>query len=158
MSEPRVLPDLSQLTYGQMRNAIIGLDVCVCSALLPDRTYGLYDESKRLILIDRRMTYTRKRCTLMHELVHWLHGDRDLHRRHRQPARTTHTTGNRQTPHQPIGVRDRRNHLGRQTRIDRKRTQRHPGDRRGLQEHAARHDPRMNTKKPFTALQRREGQ
>ncbi len=21
------------------------------------------------------MTYTRKRCTLMHELVHWLHGD-----------------------------------------------------------------------------------
>ena len=58
-----------------MRNAILDLDVCVCSALLPDKTYGLYDESKRLILIDRRMTYTRKRCTLMHELVHWLHGD-----------------------------------------------------------------------------------
>ena len=71
----RYLPDLSRLTYGQMRNAILGLDVRVCSALLPDRTYGLYDESKRLILIDRRMTYTRKRCTLMHELVHWLHGD-----------------------------------------------------------------------------------
>ena len=75
MNEIRMLPDLSGLTYGQMRNAILGLDVRVCSALLPDRTYGLYDESKRLILIDRRMTYTRKRCTLMHELVHWLHGD-----------------------------------------------------------------------------------
>lgn len=75
ITDKRFLPDLSQLTYGQMRNAILGLDVRVCSALLPDRTYGLYDESKRLILIDRRMTYTRKRCTLMHELVHWLHGD-----------------------------------------------------------------------------------
>lgn len=75
MTNARTLPDLSQLTYGQMRNAILGLDVCVCSALLPDKTYGLYDESKRLILIDRRMTYTRKRCTLMHELVHWMHGD-----------------------------------------------------------------------------------
>ena len=75
MTNPRTLPDLSRLTYGQMRNAILGLDVRVCSALLPDRTYGLYDESKRLILIDRRMTYTRKRCTLVHELVHWLHGD-----------------------------------------------------------------------------------
>lgn len=75
ITDKRFLPDLSQLTYGQMRNAILGLDVRVSSALLPDRTYGLYDESKRLILIDRRMTYTRKRCTLMHELVHWLHGD-----------------------------------------------------------------------------------
>lgn len=27
------------------------------------------------ILIDRRITYTRKRCALVHELVHWQHGD-----------------------------------------------------------------------------------
>ena len=27
------------------------------------------------ILIDRRITYTRKRCTLVHELVHWAHDD-----------------------------------------------------------------------------------
>lgn len=27
------------------------------------------------VLIDRRITYTRKRCALVHELVHWQHGD-----------------------------------------------------------------------------------
>lgn len=75
MTQYRVLPDLSALTYGQMRMAILDLDVTVASAMLPGDLYGLYDESRRLILIDRRMTYTRKRCTLMHELVHWLHGD-----------------------------------------------------------------------------------
>lgn len=31
------------------------------------------------ILIDRRITYTRKRCTLVHELVHWRHGDDTTH-------------------------------------------------------------------------------
>lgn len=75
MTQSRVLPDLSALTYGQMRMAVLNLDVMVASALLPGDLYGLYDESRRLILIDRRMTYTRKRCTLMHELVHWAHGD-----------------------------------------------------------------------------------
>ena len=31
------------------------------------------------ILIDRRITYTRKRCALVHELVHWQHGDDTTH-------------------------------------------------------------------------------
>lgn len=75
MTSKRILPDLSSLTYGQMRRAALGLDVTVASALLPGSLYGLYDESRLLILIDRRMTYRRKRCTLVHELVHWLHGD-----------------------------------------------------------------------------------
>ena len=30
-----------------------------------------------MILIDRRLTYTAKRCTLAHELLHWRHGDTD---------------------------------------------------------------------------------
>jgi Zn-dependent peptidase ImmA (M78 family) len=28
-----------------------------------------------MIIVDRAMTYTMKRCTLTHELVHWSHGD-----------------------------------------------------------------------------------
>ncbi|MCX8646280.1 hypothetical protein J3T92_06630, partial [Bifidobacterium sp. B4081] len=28
-----------------------------------------------MILIDRSMTYTQKRCTLVHELIHWQHAD-----------------------------------------------------------------------------------
>ncbi|WP_051892945.1 tyrosine-type recombinase/integrase [Bifidobacterium magnum] len=46
-----------------MRNAILDLDVRVSSALLPDKTYGLYDESKRLILIDRRRFDINKSAT-----------------------------------------------------------------------------------------------
>ena len=29
-----------------------------------------------MILIDRSMTYTQKRCTLLHELIHWQHADK----------------------------------------------------------------------------------
>ena len=47
----------------------------VMSAILPDGLCGLYDAATDVILIDRRMTYTRKRCTLVHELVHRAHGD-----------------------------------------------------------------------------------
>lgn len=36
---------------------------------------GCYCESTRTILIDRRLLYVAKRCVLVHELVHWLHGD-----------------------------------------------------------------------------------
>lgn len=38
---------------------------------------GLYDANT--VLIDRRITYTRKRCALVHELVHWQHRDRGGH-------------------------------------------------------------------------------
>lgn len=75
ITDKRPLPDLSHMSYGQMREAILPLDVRVDSAILPDDLHGLYDESRRLILIDRRMTYRRKRCALMHELVHWSHAD-----------------------------------------------------------------------------------
>ena len=39
------------------------------------RTMGCYDNENHVILIDRRLTYTAKRCTLVHELLHWRHGD-----------------------------------------------------------------------------------
>ena len=58
-----------------MRRAIIGLPVTVSSAILPDGLWGCYDNENHVILIDRRLTYTAKRCTLVHELLHWRHGD-----------------------------------------------------------------------------------
>lgn len=72
------LPDLPiscDMTYGAMRRAIIGLPVTVSSAILPDGLWGCYDASNSVILIDRRLTYTAKRCVLTHELLHWRHGD-----------------------------------------------------------------------------------
>lgn len=72
------LPDLPidrRMTYGAMRRAIIGLPVTVSSAILPDGLWGCYDATTGVILIDRRLTYTAKRCTLVHELLHWKYGD-----------------------------------------------------------------------------------
>lgn len=72
------LPDLPidrRMTYGAMRRAITGLPVTVSSAILPDGLWGCYDASNSVILIDRRLTYTAKRCVLTHELLHWRHGD-----------------------------------------------------------------------------------
>lgn len=72
------LPDLPidrRMTYGAMRRAIVGLPVTVSSAILPDGLWGCYDAENHVILIDRRLTYAAKRCTLVHELLHWRHGD-----------------------------------------------------------------------------------
>lgn len=72
------LPDLPidrRMTYGAMRRAITCLPVTVSSAILPDGLWGCYDATTGVILIDRRLTYTAKRCTLVHELLHWQHGD-----------------------------------------------------------------------------------
>ena len=60
---------------GAMLRAIIGLPVTVSSAILPNGLWGCYDDENHVILIDRRLTYTAKRCTLVHELLHWRHGD-----------------------------------------------------------------------------------
>lgn len=72
------LPDLPidrRMTYGAMRRAIVGLPVTVSSAILPNGLWGCYDDETHVILIDRRLTYAAKRCTLVHELLHWRHGD-----------------------------------------------------------------------------------
>ncbi|WP_223852418.1 ImmA/IrrE family metallo-endopeptidase [Bifidobacterium tissieri] len=53
-----------------------GLDLTVGSVgMLPGITNGCYSEATHTILIDRRLPYVAKRCTLVHELVHWQHGD-----------------------------------------------------------------------------------
>ena len=72
------LPDLPvdrRMTYGQMRRAVLGLPVVVASAILPGNLMGCYDRRRDVILVDRRLTYRAKRCVLVHELVHWSHGD-----------------------------------------------------------------------------------
>ena len=63
------------MTYGTMRRAISTLPVTVPSAILPGGLWGCYDATTDVILIDRRLTYTAKRCTLVHELWHWRQGD-----------------------------------------------------------------------------------
>lgn len=74
----RSLPLNLHDTYGHIRMAIYaaGMDVDVESApRLPDGMMGCYCERTHVILIDRRLPYVAKRCTLVHELVHWAHGD-----------------------------------------------------------------------------------
>lgn len=74
----RSLPLNLHDTYGHIRMAIYaaGLDVEVRSAPhLPGDMNGCYCERTQTILIDRQLPYVMKRCTLVHELVHWLHAD-----------------------------------------------------------------------------------
>ncbi len=47
----------------------------MASAQLPGKLDGVYCLATNTVLIDRRITYVRKRCALVHELVHWRHGD-----------------------------------------------------------------------------------
>ena len=71
-------PPLSpRMSYGRMRMALydVAPELNVSSALLPGILDGIYCLETNTILIDRRIAYTRKRCTLVHELVHWRHGD-----------------------------------------------------------------------------------
>lgn len=42
---------------------------------LPENVNGVYDEQTRIIIIDPRLNERQKRCTLTHELFHWIHGD-----------------------------------------------------------------------------------
>ena len=73
---PRLLDGLtSTMTYGQMRHYADTLNVTIGSALLPEGMTGFYDEATRTILIDRQLIYCQKRCTLVHELIHWQHAD-----------------------------------------------------------------------------------
>lgn len=72
----RRLPITRDMTYGQMRKAVGDhLNIRVASSDLPHDACGLYDESLQAIILDRRMTYVQKKCSLVHELFHWLHAD-----------------------------------------------------------------------------------
>lgn len=95
-ADPHYLKGItSTTTYGQMRRQADSLDVTIASAHLPGDIEGCYDQHANMILIDRSMTYTQKRCTLLHELIHWAHkdaskrgiyGTRVEHRTRRQTA------------------------------------------------------------------------
>ena len=75
-ADPHYLKGItSTTTYGQMRRQADSLDVTIASAHLPGDMEGCYDQHANMILIDRSMTYTQKRCTLLHELIHWAHKD-----------------------------------------------------------------------------------
>jgi Zn-dependent peptidase ImmA (M78 family) len=63
------------MTYGDMRRYADSLGVAVCSRSLPGELEGFYHASGNLIVVDRGMDYTSKRCALAHELVHWSHND-----------------------------------------------------------------------------------
>lgn len=65
----------SRMAYGQMRRYADSLGITIGSAHLPHGKTGFYDEATRTILIDRRLIYCQKRCTLVHELIHWQHAD-----------------------------------------------------------------------------------
>lgn len=96
MTDP--LPLSPRMSYGQMRMALyqVAPDLHVASARLPGKLDGVYCLSTNTVLIDRRITYTRKRCALVHELVHWRHGDDTTHgclggkKRAALPARDRH--------------------------------------------------------------------
>ncbi|WP_232348595.1 MULTISPECIES: hypothetical protein [Bifidobacterium] len=45
----------------------------ISSVLLPAGMPDFYDEATRTILIDMQLIYCQKRCTLVHELIHWQH-------------------------------------------------------------------------------------
>lgn len=63
------------MSYGDLRRYADTLDVTVSSDTLPTGINGIYSEPVRTILIDRNTSYTQKRCTLVHELVHWSYWD-----------------------------------------------------------------------------------
>lgn len=70
--ELKIAPHMS---YGQLRRYADSLGVEVCSRNLHGDYEGFYHAATGMIIVDRAMTYTQKRCTLTHELVHWSHGD-----------------------------------------------------------------------------------
>ena len=65
----------SHIAYGDLLRYTDTLDVTVCSRQLPLGLSGFYDESIQTIVIDCVNSYCQKRCTLVHELIHWQHAD-----------------------------------------------------------------------------------
>lgn len=72
---PYSLAITPHMTYGQIRQYADSLPVDICSARLPEKVQGIFNGMLGMIIVDRAMTYTQKKCTLTHELVHWSHGD-----------------------------------------------------------------------------------
>lgn len=80
------IPASARLNYGPLRMRLYETapELTVMSTTrLPDDWAGVYDRERDVILIDRDMTYTHKKATLVHELVHRSHGDDGHAREHR---------------------------------------------------------------------------
>lgn len=71
----RHMPINRGMTYEQMLDAVETQPVHVIEATLDGDTSGLYCEAVQTIIIDEHMTDVQKRCSLTHELFHWLHAD-----------------------------------------------------------------------------------
>lgn len=67
-------------TYGPLRMSLYRLapSLMVCSDYLRDDLCGIYVDDVETIVIDRRLTLDAKRCVLVHELIHWAHGDNGI--------------------------------------------------------------------------------
>ena len=70
---------LRGMSYGDMRRwadmTLHGLRIYSTKELRDTNVCGYYSPVYDTILISLGMTYTQKRCTLVHELVHREHGD-----------------------------------------------------------------------------------
>jgi hypothetical protein len=76
MSPDPALAITPHMSYAQMRHYADVEGIAVESeANLGHDLWGMYDDSSRMILIERKATYRQKRCALCHELVHWRYGD-----------------------------------------------------------------------------------
>ena len=82
------------MSYGEMRyyvhDKIPTVRICDAPELKDSDICGAYIDSQKTILISQGMTYTQKRCALVHELIHWIHGDdQDLIRTEKRTRKET---------------------------------------------------------------------
>ena len=82
----RHLPITGTMDYQKMKRTVRPFVRVDDQAELPDDINGLYDAELETILIDRRLDDIQKRCTLVHELFHWMHADTACHVNGRSPA------------------------------------------------------------------------
>lgn len=64
-----------KMSYRRMLTALQSCPLHVTESVLPNNLCGLYSEELQTIIIDRNMSPIQKRCTLVHEALHWVHAD-----------------------------------------------------------------------------------
>lgn len=71
----RHMPVRANMSYDEMLRVLEDYPIHVDEYALPEHVCGLYDESIATIAIDANMIEVQKKCTLVHELFHWVHAD-----------------------------------------------------------------------------------
>ena len=76
-TEPRAIAIDRHMCYDTMRDVVSRTPWAphVFEERLPGDLNGIYDEDSRIVVIDPRLNERQKRCTLTHELFHWMRGD-----------------------------------------------------------------------------------